>query len=616
MIKANGRNKRISIIIISAFLLILLCSYFIDPRKGIDNVVDRWYAKQLDSLEQAVVSIQRECSRKRAAGVKDNFIKARFAYKKLSPLTDYFNAYETKQLNGPAIKRTEEDNPHDIIDPHGFQVIEELIFTKDDSLAYNEIENEAASLLSVIHELENEPDRIYKFQNALVWDALRASLLRMATLGITGFDSPVAKLSMQESAAVLEGIGEIMSLLESNRDISFQVLQAALDNAKNYLLAHKDFDIFDRLYFITNHINPLYSKVVQTRMQLNCAMPAERRPLQVDDTSFFNQRSFNLDFFSPNSRYQATRERIALGKRLFYDPVLSANNKRSCASCHVPQKAFTDGLKAPAHISKNVSLTRNTPTLWNTVLQTSFFYDSRANTLENQLSTVVHSESEMQGSLQQLGPELKRHKTYAPLFQQAYPEDKDPFSQYNIANAISSYIRSLVALNSRFDQYMQGQKDQLTADEKTGFNLFMGKGKCGTCHFMPLFNGLVPPEFNETESEVLGVPKTKDKKKPVLDEDPGKYGFTKSIVHKFSFKTPTLRNVALTAPYMHNGVFTTLEEVMDFYNQGGGNGLGIAPETQTLPAEPLGLSEKESKQIIQFMKTLTDTSQRILRGSF
>ena len=154
---------------------------------------------------------------------------------------------------------------------------------------------------------------------------------------------------------------------------------------------------------------------------------------------------------------------------------------------------------------------------------------------------------------------------------------------------------------------MRGDENKLSENEKKGFNLFMGKAKCGTCHFAPLFSGLLPPFFTESESEVLGVPGTNDKKNPTLDNDLGKFLFTKSVIHKNSFKTPTLRNIELTAPYMHNGVYATLEEVMEFYNNGGGNGLKIAPPNQTLPFDKLNLSKKEVSDIIAFMKTLTDT---------
>jgi cytochrome c peroxidase len=136
----------------------------------------------------------------------------------------------------------------------------------------------------------------------------------------------------------------------------------------------------------------------------------------------------------------------------------------------------------------------------------------------------------------------------------------------------------------------------------------MGKAKCGTCHFIPFFNGVAPPYFSESESEVIGVPSTNDTLHPVLDPDKGKYNLYPIDILRFSFKTPTLRNVALTAPYMHNGVYKSLEEVVDFYNKGGGAGLGIAPSNQTLPKSPLQLSATEKKQIISFLRALTDTS--------
>ena len=155
---------------------------------------------------------------------------------------------------------------------------------------------------------------------------------------------------------------------------------------------------------------------------------------------------------------------------------------------------------------------------------------------------------------------------------------------------------------------MQGNTAKLSASEKRGFNLFAGKAKCATCHFIPLFNGLVPPDFTETETEVLGVPRNKTRTSAVLDPDPGKYEISRSIIHKNAFKTPTLRNIELTAPYMHNGVFDTLEEVMEFYNEGGGAGLNIAPENQTLPKDKLNLTKKETADIVAFMKALTGDS--------
>jgi cytochrome c peroxidase len=227
--------------------------------------------------------------------------------------------------------------------------------------------------------------------------------------------------------------------------------------------------------------------------------------------------------------------------------------------------------------------------------------------LEFQISAVVHNEKEMGGSLANLAKNIKEQKDFSALFTAAYPDDKDPVNIYNIANAIASYLRSLQSLNSKFDQYIRNENVIFSTSEKNGFNLFMGKAKCATCHFIPLFNGLVPPQFTETESEVIGVPATNDKP-AIPDADSGKYYFTKSLVHLYAFKTPTLRNIALTAPYMHNGIYKNLEEVMDFYNDGGGKGLGIATINQTLPFDKLKLSKSEKKDIIHFLLTLTDTT--------
>jgi cytochrome c peroxidase len=213
----------------------------------------------------------------------------------------------------------------------------------------------------------------------------------------------------------------------------------------------------------------------------------------------------------------------------------------------------------------------------------------------------------MDGSLINSIPRLLADSNYTRMFREAYTMGSAPITQYNIANAVSSYIRTLISFNSRFDKYMRGMTDSFTTAEKNGLNLFMGKAKCGTCHYAPLFNGLVPPLYQDTESETLAVPAT-DKSASALDTDMGRYSFTRHPFHKYSFKTPTVRNIALTAPYMHNGVFATLDAVIDFYNDGGGAGRGIDLPTQTLPTEKLNLKVSEKKDIIAFLNTLTDTA--------
>jgi cytochrome c peroxidase len=583
---------------------ILLCSFLLITKSSEKEKINLFFETKLNHFEKEINAFLLLTKHKSSTReLKDAFKKMRLSYKQLAVLTDYFNPYETKLLNGPAIKRIEEDNPQNIIEPHGFQVLEELLFAykKKDRDAVKE---EADYILSIVHKLKTEPDRQLKFTTDKVWQAIRMSVIRLTTLGITGFDSPIAQHSLQEAKASLQSLKELCSLY---KEITSETeILASVDKTILYLNSNENFNSFNRLYFITRHLNPLYASIQKCRIHNGLINTTERLPLNEKAITIFEEDAFNTDFFSPNERYRPTPERIALGEKLFYDVTLSSTKTQSCGSCHQPEKAFTDGRPKALSIDGKTALKRNTPTLLNSVFQTRQFYDSRALTLETQLSDVVHNSEEMRGSLEQSVEDLKKKGNYMVLFKKAYPSEKDPISSYNIANAISSYVRTRIALNSRFDQYMRDEEQVLSKDEQAGFNLFTGKAKCATCHFIPLTNGLVPPEFNETESEVLGVPQTK-KKGAKLDSDEGKLNHTQAAIHRFAFKTPTLRNTALTGPYMHNGVFETLEEVLDFYNKGGGSGLGIAPDNQTLPAEGLNLSKKEKHQIIAFLKSLTDT---------
>ena len=275
----------------------------------------------------------------------------------------------------------------------------------------------------------------------------------------------------------------------------------------------------------------------------------------------------------------------------------------SCRSCHPPELAFTDGLVKNTIIDQKGLLERNTPTLINAALQPALFYDLRVNSLEDQSLSVVQSSREMHGSMIPSVQRIWKDKIYRQQFLDAFPyEDKNSMDTFEVMNAIGSYIRSLVYLNSRFDEYMRGSKSAMNPDEINGFNLFMGKAKCATCHFMPLFSGAFPPRFIKMEMEVIGVPMKRGENK--IDPDEGRYGIVKVESQRHAFKIPTVRNASLTAPYMHNGIFANLDQVIDFYNKGGGAGLGIHLGNQTLPADTLGLTAKETSDIIAFIKTL------------
>lgn len=580
------------------------------------------YLAQLIQLKATILHLQEIIEKDENNSLQQAAFKnSRLAYKQLSVFTDYFNPYETILLNSPAIERVEEDNFHTIINPHGFQQLESLIWSSEvsDSSKFLKL-FETNYILEVIKMLEDEPDRIYKFNDERVWEAMRISLITVVTKTIAGFDSPLAQISIEEAGATLRGVESIIKLYnESPGYKNHRIIKTILLNlslADQYLKNNaSSFNDFDRLHFIKEVVNPISNSLTDAVIDFGLANANERKPLQPLAPNIFSKNAFDVNFFSPNQRYQSTPKRIALGKNLFFDKQLSGNGTRSCASCHQPELAFTDGVKTPFAIDNVTLLSRNTPTLLNAVFQTKQFYDSRQPMLEFQVSSVIHSEKEMGGSMEIFAETIRHQNKYTTLFKEAYPDIIDPVTTYTIANAIASYIRSLQSMNAKFDQYMRNEPVGFSRSEKKGFNLYMGKAKCGTCHFIPLFNGLLPPMFNDTESEVIGVPEAIGKNAK-LDPDSGKYYFTGSKIHLFSFKTPTVRNIALTAPYMHNGIFNTLEEVIDFYNDGGGNGLGIAPPNQTLPFEKLDLSKKEKKDLIAFLKTLTDTSLNTYTSQF
>jgi len=287
---------------------------------------------------------------------------------------------------------------------------------------------------------------------------------------------------------------------------------------------------------------------------------------------------------------------------------LSVNGRRSCAGCHQPAKAFTDGLPKAMQLDEHSTLPRNTPTLWNAALQKNLFYDSRQTSLDHLVMEVLGNDQEMNKGAVNAIEKIKKQNEYLLLYRKAYPFADSTITDKKIVNALAMYVRTLVSYNSRFDNYMRGQANKMTSVEINGFNLFMGKAKCGTCHYAPLFNGTKPPVYYYQESEVLGVPASADTLHPVIDNDPGRITILHLDFFDHAFKTPTLRNIALTAPYMHNGIYKTLEEVIDFYNRGGGQGLGLAVPNQTLPPDKLGLTTTEKTALKAFLLTLTDTS--------
>lgn len=557
------------------------------------------FDEQLTELQSIVdQKLFKAAQNRNEKAIKQAFLMARAKYKQLEYYIEYFFPSTAVMLNGAPIDEIELGE-NLIENPTGFQVMEEIIYespTKENRLELlNEVKKMQLNLQRV-----SRFNAQYQLTDAQLLDAIRLEIFRITSLGITGFDTPNTLQSIPETASALKGIESVLEKYDE------KAADQTTASAIAYLDKNPDFNTFDRLTFITQYLDPISKKINAIRLKKNITTAASGSALRDEAVSMFEPNAFNVNKFVGNSTLFISDAKIALGKTLFNDPVLSNGGNRSCASCHHQSKSFTDGLVKPTGIKTGETLLRNTPTLSYAGLQRGFFYDLKAGTLEDQALDVVHHKQEMNGSLSQAAERINASKSYQSLFQKAYQDKTGKADPWKIQHALASYIRSLSPFSSRFDRYMQGDQKQLSTDEKQGFNLFMGKAKCGSCHFAPLFNGTPAPLFNKSEAEVLGVPATTDTIKPQLDSDLGRYALYNYPQYKHAFKTSTLRNITKTAPYMHNGVYKTLEEVMDFYNRGGGAGMGIKVDNQTLSADKLNLSKTEIKQIIAFLGTLED----------
>ncbi len=525
------------------------------------------------------------------------FLETRLAYKSIEWAAEYFEPATSRFVNGQPVP--EVDITGQVSHPAGLQVIEGFLFPGFDSAKKQELIDQLKLLQAACYKYKKH----FKYIDIFDWqvfDAVKLEVFRIESLGIAGFDDPLTLKSMLECAAGLKSLQKVISYYENG---DTQALSLKFYNTIEYLSNNQDFNLFDRAKFITIFCNPLTKDISDLEEKLKIKITRYNRLLNQDATTLFDKNAFNVNAYSPNSSSFTTDDKVALGKVLFADQKLSGTGTRSCRSCHQPEKAFTDGLVKNTVINSNNVLRRNTPTLINAALQAGQFYDLRVNTLEDQSLDVVQSSLEMHGSMKVTVQRLWSDSAYRKMFTKAFPEkNRNGIDTFEVMNAIASYVRSLVLLNSRFDDYMGGNKAAMSAEEINGFNLFMGKAKCATCHYMPLFNGTFPPRYVTTESEVIGVPASIQNKE--IDSDLGRYDIIKTESFRHAFKIPTVRNAIATAPYMHNGVFTTLQQVIDFYNKGGGKGLGLKADNQTLPFDKLKLTEKEKSDIIAFISSL------------
>ncbi|GGH25222.1 cytochrome-c peroxidase [Dyadobacter endophyticus] len=577
-------------------LIVCLIWWLTSPKAAPATEVKRTFMQNIGSLDSAVSRLEADIRAKRPAAIQESFKRARIAYKRVEFISAYYSPETTRALNGPNIPEVDDDLR--VNEPQGFQVLEEMVFPEVATDGYPAMLHAANVIRANVTRLRKVSET-NDLTDSHIFDAMRLEIFRVISMGITGFDSPVAFHSLPEVAAALGSVQHQLGHYTADNALATE-LDSAFNAAIVYVGKSPDFNAFDRLEFIKQYANPLSSSLLDAQKALGIPVFTEKRLLTPAARTLTDSGAFNANYFVNFEEQAMTTQRVALGKMLFFNPILSSNSGRTCATCHQPGKAFTDGEPKSFAIGFNgVRVSRNAPTLLNASFQAVQFADSRVTFLEDQASDVIRNPQEMHGSLPDAVAALRKQTESQRLFREAY---SDGVTESNLKNAIASYIRSLSSLDSRLDRHFRGAENTLTMEEKSGFNLFMGKAKCATCHFFPLFNGTVPPSYLETESEVLGTPATAEGK--TVDPDVGKFVLTKREPHRYAFKTPSVRHVALTAPYMHNGVFKTLEEVVDFYDRGGGNGLGFNLENQTLPFDKLSLTDSEKRALVSFMKIL------------
>ena len=320
------------------------------------------------------------------------------------------------------------------------------------------------------------------------------------------------------------------------------------------------------LFLIVSLFLPLMCAVGEPRFVQNGAWPL----------------GLESDFSVPTDN-PVTRSKVILGKRLFFDKRLSKDETVSCASCHDPAHGFSNGKTVGVGVL-NLKGSRNVPSIINRLFGKSQFWDGRSETLESQALLPLLNPNEMAITEELLLEKLKKDIIYQKLFQDAF--DTEPTLE-GVGKAIASFERTLLSGSTPFDYYeWNGEKDVLSESAMRGLVLFRGKARCSTCH--------IGTNFTDENFHNLGSGEGEGQK------DPGRAQVTKDSMDFGKFKTPTLRNITLTAPYMHDGSLETLEAVIEFYDQG-----GIPNPNLDEEVKPLELTDEEKADLLAFLKCLT-----------
>ncbi len=441
----------------------------------------------------------------------------------------------------------------------------------------------------------------------------RLFLLDLATIYTTGFDCPDTKQIIPELNSMLQTTAGIYQ--SYNHDFTAHPLKddylTLYNNAVSFVKNQPaNYEEFDHFVFIREYVNPLFKLnqqyIAEYKVQSSSSMDYT---LNDEAKSIFDKNLYRAQntkgVYNKITDEKILAEIDSIGKLLFYDPVLSGNNMRSCASCHKLDNYLADtSFATEIQFNRKDFLKRNQPSLINAVYNHLMMADGRDLTLLDQVKDVITNPEEMGSNEEEVLEKVMSIPAYKKALTKfaTYTDKKEKISLKHIASTITYFYGKYSNYYSSFDEAVNNKK-QLNEDAVKGFNIFMGKAQCGTCHFAPQFNGIKPPYINN-EFEVIGVPSSPAIKN--LSADNGRYNVHAAAETNNAFRTPTVRNAAFTKPYMHNGIYNTLEEVIDFYDAGGGVGKGITVLNQTLSSDSLKLTDTEKKQLVAFINSLSE----------
>lgn len=441
----------------------------------------------------------------------------------------------------------------------------------------------------------------------------RLFLLNLSAIYTTGFECPDTTRIIPELRAMVYDVNGLYASFDESFPANRlpEAYLALYNQALLFVKAQPDqFSTFDHFTFISEYVNPLFAMNQQLIREYGVVSRSYvDYSMNKGATSIFKKTLYTGQ--NPKGIFLRVNDEIVLseidrlGKLLFYDPILSGNNERSCASCHIPEQHFTDTLHSSAEqFDHQGFLPRNTPSIINVGFNHLVMMDGKHTSLQGQTKDVITNLKEMGGQEQDVLAKVLNCPDYKKAFTKLLrhtPQEKE-ITMEHLSSAITFYYSKFSRFDATFDKAMN-KEYVLDARAKKGFNVFMSKAQCGTCHFVPQFNGVKPP-FTNSEFEVLGVPA--DTGFRLLSPDKGRHLVHAAHETMNAFRTGTLRNTSRTMPYMHNGVFSTLKQVVDFYDAGGGAGRGLEVPNQTLSSDSLRLTKHEKSALISFMASLTE----------